>query len=212
MRRPATTIEEGVDLNHKILRFAMLAAAALLAGAVIPATDTSTAAAADRPVTHDTYSDDEVAKAASDFFSTGAKELSDVLAKVLKEKGRPVAIIRGEEAGGAIGVGVRYGRGELLYKGVPASKVYWQGPSIGFDVGANAVKTFILVYDLPNAASLYKRFPGVEGSLYFVGGFGVNYVQRDGVALAPVRFGVGWRQGIALSYMNFSREKRYNPL
>jgi hypothetical protein len=101
---------------------------------------------------------------------------------------------------------------QLVYKGAPGSKVYWQGPSIGFDVGANAVKTFILVYGAPNVASLYKRFPGVEGSLYFVGGFGVNYVQRDGIALAPVRFGVGWRQGIALSYMNFSRERRYNPL
>jgi len=177
----------------------MLAVGVLLAGAASPAVS-------------DTYSDDEVAKAASDFFSTGAKDLSDVLAKVLKEKGRPVAIIRGEEAGGAVGVGVRYGHGELVYKGVPARKVYWQGPSIGFDVGANAVKAFILVYDLPNVEALYKRFPGVEGSLYFVGGFGVNYVQRDGTALAPVRFGVGWRQGIALSYMNFSREKRYNPL
>jgi hypothetical protein len=191
---------------------ALVLAAAATAVAATAAATAPSAAAADAPAAHDTYSDDEVAKAASDFFSSGAKELSDVLAKVLKEKGRPVAIIRGEEAGGAIGVGVRYGRGELVYKGDPVRKVYWQGPSIGFDVGANAVKTFILVYDLPNAASLFKRFPGVEGSLYFVGGFGVNYVQRDGTALAPVRFGVGWRQGIALSYMNFSREKRYNPL
>lgn len=204
-------------MNFHALRFAAFASAVLWAAAAIPATPAATQApaagpAADHPAAHDTYSDDEVAKAASDFFSTGAKELSDVLAKVLKEKGRPVAIIRGEEAGGAIGVGVRYGRGELVYKGVPASKVYWQGPSIGFDVGANAVKTFILVYDLPNTAALFTRFPGVEGSLYFLGGFGVNYVQRAGIALAPVRFGVGWRQGIALSYMNFSREKRYNPL
>jgi hypothetical protein len=190
----------------------VLAAAATAAAAPATAAATAPSAAADAPAAHDTYSDDEVAKAASDFFSSGANELSDVLAKVRKEKGRPVAIIRGEEVGGAIGVGVRYGRGELVYKGGAGRKVYWQGPSIGFDVGANAVKTFILVYDLPNAASLYKRFPGVEGSLYFVGGFGVNYVQRDGTALAPVRFGVGWRQGIALSYMNFSREKRYNPL
>jgi hypothetical protein len=195
-------------MNLKLLRFATLAATVLLIGVAIPAT----AVDADRQATHETYSDDEVAKAASDFFSSGAKELSDVLAKVLKEKGHPVAIIRGEEAGGAIGVGLRYGRGELVYKSVPARKVYWQGPSIGFDVGANAVKTFILVYDLPTAESLYQRFPGVEGSLYFVGGFGVNYVQRKGIALAPVRFGVGWRQGIALSYMNFSRTKRYNPL
>ena len=160
---------------------------------------------------HEPYSDDEVAKAASEFFSTGAKDLSDVLAKVLKEKGRPVAIVRGEEAGGAIGVGLRYGRGELVFKGVPARKIYWQGPSIGFDVGANAVKTFILVYDLPDADGLFHRFPGVEGSLYFVGGFGVNYLQLDKVSLAPVRFGVGWRQGIALNYINFSRDKRYNP-
>ena len=216
--RQTAAITQGIDMILKFMRFAALASAVLWAAAAIPATTPATSPAntpatpTDHPVTHDTYSDDEVAKAASDFFSTGAKELSDVLAKVLKEKGRPVAIIRGEEAGGAIGVGVRYGRGELVYKGVPASKVYWQGPSIGFDLGANAVKVFILVYDLPNTASLFTRFPGVEGSLYFVGGFGVNYVQRDGIALAPVRFGVGWRQGIALSYMNFSREKRYNPL
>jgi hypothetical protein len=195
------------------MRLSMLAAAACFACCGALAADTpATAVNADRQVAHDAYSDDEVAKAASDFFSSGAKELSDVLAKVLKEKGRPVAIIRGEEAGGAIGVGLRYGHGELVYKGTPARKVFWQGPSIGFDVGANAVKTFILVYGLPNTESLFMRFPGVEGSLYFLGGFGVNYVQRDGIALAPVRFGVGWRQGIALSYMNFSRERRYNPL
>jgi hypothetical protein len=201
------------NMNLSFLRFATLAASVLMAGTALPAADTpSTVNNADRQHAHVTYSDDEVVKAASEFFSTGAKELSDVLAKVLKEKGRPVAIIRGEEAGGAIGVGLRYGRGELVYKGAPGQMVYWQGPSIGFDVGANAVKTFILVYDLPNTAALYKRFPGVEGSLYFVGGFGANYVQRDGIALAPVRFGVGWRQGIALSYMNFSSEKRYNPL
>jgi len=85
-------------------------------------------------------------------------------------------------------------------------------PTISFLILFLFVPSFYYNLDLPNAASLYKRFPGVEGSLYFVGGFGVNYVQRDGTALAPVRFGVGWRQGIALSYMNFSREKRYNPL
>jgi hypothetical protein len=200
-------------MRSNTLHGVALASAVLLLGAVICAADTPPAASpAPAPATHPAYSDDEVAKAASDFFSTGAKDLSDVLAKVLKEKGPPVAIIRGEEAGGAIGVGVRYGRGELVYKGVPARKVYWQGPSIGFDVGANAVKTFILVYGLPKADDLYKRYPGVEGSLYFVGGFGVNYVQRGAIALAPVRFGVGWRQGISLDYMNFSREKRYNPL
>jgi len=157
------------------------------------------------------YSDDEVVKAANDFFKNGAADLGKVLTKVLREKGQPVAIIRGEEAGGAIGVGLRYGHGDLVYKGGAGRKVYWQGPSIGFDVGANAVKVFALVYDLPTAERLFRRFPGVEGSLYFVGGFGVNYVQADKTVVAPVRFGVGWRQGIAISYMHFSPNKRINP-
>jgi hypothetical protein len=197
-----------------LLLLAVLPATAVDAAGTAPAPASGSAAApasgADS-ASSGVYSDDEVAKAAAQFFSTGAKELSDVLAKVLKEKGQPVAIIRGEEAGGAIGVGVRYGRGELVFKGGQSRKIYWQGPSIGFDAGANAVKTFILVYNLPNTADLFKRFPGVEGSLYFVGGFGVNYLQRGSVAIAPVRFGVGWRQGISLSYINFSRDKRYNP-
>jgi hypothetical protein len=159
----------------------------------------------------DSYSDDEVVKAANTFFANGAKDLSDVLAKVLKEKGHPVAIIRGEEAGGAVGVGLRYGQGELMFKGGAGQKVYWQGPSIGFDLGANAVKVFALVYNLPSAGNLFRRFPGVDGSLYFVGGFGVNYVQVGKTSIAPVRFGVGWRQGINLGYMKFSQKKTINP-
>ncbi|MDE2304032.1 MAG: DUF1134 domain-containing protein [Gammaproteobacteria bacterium] len=184
------------------------AAAALLLGLGIAQ---SRAATTVHPTSQQTYSDDEVVDQASKFFSTGAKDLSQVLRKVLKEKGDPVAIIRGEEAGGALAIGVRYGHGELLFKGAPVRKVYWQGPSIGFDVGANAVKTFILVYGLPDASHLFERFPGVDGSLYFVGGFGVNYLQRGSITLAPVRFGVGWRQGIALNYLHFSETKRINP-
>ena len=169
-------------------------------------------AAAPAPGDAAVYSDDEVAKAASDFFSNGAKGLSDVLAKVLKEKGRPVAYIRGEEAGGAVAVGVRDGHGELVFKGGAKRIVYWQGPSLGFDLGADAVKVFVLIYNLPNTEALFQRFPGVDGSLYFVGGFGVNYVQRNGISLAPVRFGVGWRQGIDLGYMHFTPTRRINPL
>jgi len=160
----------------------------------------------------DTYNDDEVAKAASAFFSSGARELSDVMAKVLKDKGSPVAIIRGEEAGGAVGVGLRYGRGELEFKSGARQMVYWNGPSIGFDVGANAVKVFMLVYDLPSVDKLFRRYPSVEGSLYFVGGFGVNYLQNGSVSLAPVRFGLGWRQGINLGYLKFTSKKTVNPL
>jgi len=179
----------------------------LLAALAAPLPVRAAAAGGGQP----TYSDDEVVKAANDFFKNGAADLGKVLSKVLREKGQPVAYIRGEEAGGAIGVGLRYGHGDLVYKGGAGRKVYWQGPSIGFDVGGNAVKVFALVYDLPTAERLFRRFPGVEGSLYFIGGFGVNYVQADQTVIAPVRFGVGWRQGIAISYMHFSPKKRINP-
>ena len=158
------------------------------------------------------YHEDEVLKDAAQFFGSGAKGLGEVIAKAFKEQGEPMAIIKGEEAGGAVGVGLRYGHGQLVYKGAGSGqRVYWQGPSIGFDVGANAVKVYALVYNLPSTDTLFQRFPGVEGSLYFVGGVGVNYVQSDKTVIAPVRFGVGWRQGIGVGYMHFSRKKRYNP-
>ncbi len=185
---------------------------ALLASAAPATAQSGSGTAKSQPAAQKSYSDDEVVKAANDFFASGAKELGAVLQRVLKEKGQPVAIIRGEEAGGAIGIGVRYGQGEIAFKGASSRKIYWQGPSIGFDVGANAVKVFALVYDMPKPDDLFRRYPGVDGSLYFVGGFGVNYVQRDQSVIAPVRFGIGWRQGINLGYMNFSREKRLNPL
>jgi hypothetical protein len=195
-------------MNTTMIRSWSRAALVALAASMLWATAQADSATSGK---HEAYSDDEVMREASEFFATGAKDLSQVLEKVLKEKGHPVAILRGEEAGGAIGIGLRYGHGELVFKGGPSRKVYWQGPSIGFDIGANAVKTFILVYGLPDAKGLFHRFPGVEGSLYFVGGFGVNYLQLNDVSLAPVRFGVGWRQGIALNYIKFSREKNYNP-
>lgn len=157
------------------------------------------------------YSDEEVTRAANDFFKTGAESLGKVLAKVLKEKGKPIAIIRGEEAGGALAVGVRYGHGELIYKGAAGIKVYWQGPSVGLDLGADAVKVFALVYGLPDTKGLFQRFPSAEGSLYFVGGFGVNYVERGSTVIAPVRFGVGWRQGLDIGYMHFTPEAHVNP-
>jgi hypothetical protein len=186
-------------------------ALSLLLGMALVAPPATAAGQQSKSQKHEAYDDDEVLKAAEKFFDTGAAGLGDVLGKVLKEKGKPIAFIRGEEVGGAIGVGVRYGNGELVYKGGGGTKVYWQGPSVGFDLGANAVKVFVLVYDLPDTASLFQRYPGVEGSLYFVGGFGANYVQNDRTVLAPVRFGVGWRQGIGIGYMHFTRKKRLNP-
>ena len=160
---------------------------------------------------NDTYDQDSVLAAAEEFFGEGAAGLGDVIEKVFKEQGRPNGYIKGEEAGGALAVGVRYGRGQLQMKNGARRTLYWQGPSIGFDIGANASKVFVLVYKLRNVSDIFQRFPGVDGSLYFVAGVGVNYVQSGDVVLAPIRFGVGWRQGANIGYMHVTREKSWIP-
>lgn len=170
------------------------------------------AQAADKQSSGDSFTRSEVVAEAEKLFGKGAKGMAEAIQKVFDEYGQPNAIIRGEEAGGAVAVGVRYGKGTLVYKGGGSRTVYWQGPSIGFDVGGNAAKCFTLVYNLPNTERLFQRFPGVEGSLYFVGGFSVNYNRTDNITLAPVRLGVGWRQGASIGYLHFTPQKEYLPL
>jgi hypothetical protein len=158
-----------------------------------------------------TYNQKETLAEAEAFFGEGAKGIADVVAKAFKDQGEPSAFIKGEEAGGAIGVGLRYGKGTLVTKSGANMPVYWQGPSIGFDVGGNAAKAFVLIYNLDDTEKLFQRYPGVEGSLYFVGGVGMNYARSGDVTVAPMRFGVGWRQGASVGYMHFTKEKRINP-
>ena len=158
-----------------------------------------------------TFEQGTVLKEAEEFFGAGAEGLADVIAKVFEEQGRPNGYIKGEEVSGAIGVGVRYGNGTLTLKNGAQRHIHWQGPSIGFDLGANAVKVFVLVYNLRNIESIFQRFPGVDGSVYFVAGVGVNYVQSGDTVLAPIRFGVGWRQGVNVGYMHITREKSLIP-
>ena len=159
----------------------------------------------------DVYEEGDIVAAAEAFFGEGAQGLADVLNKVFSEQGRPNGYIEGEEGGGAFGVGVRYGRGMLNMRDGTAREVYWRGPSIGFDVGGNVAKTFVLVYDLPNVDSAFQRYPGVDGSLYFVGGVGVNYNRSGDIVLAPIRFGVGWRQGINVGYLHLAEEASWIP-
>ncbi|MEE9141625.1 MAG: EipA family protein, partial [Gammaproteobacteria bacterium] len=158
-----------------------------------------------------TFSEDEIFAEIEGFFGRGAEGIADVLNKVFSEQGRPNGYIKGDEAGGAFTIGLRYGRGRLQLKDGTQRNVYWSGPSIGLDIGGNAAKAFVLIYDLPDEQSLYQRFPGVDGSLYFVGGVGVNYNQAGGIRLAPIRFGVGWRQGINIGYMRISEKQTWNP-
>jgi hypothetical protein len=159
----------------------------------------------------DTYRQDEILAAIDGFFGQGAENLGQVVQKIFQDYGEPNAYITGEEFAATLGVGVRYGTGTLNIKQGDGGVIYWQGPSIGFDVGANLSKVFVLIYQLPETDALFQRFPGIEGSLYFVGGVGVNYLQAGDVVVAPIRFGAGWRQGLSAGYMNFTRNARYNP-
>ena len=130
---------------------------------------------------------------------------------MFSERGEPVGFIRGREAGGAIIVGLRYGDGELVMSDGFTSELHCQGPSFGFDFCGNASKVFVLVYNLSSVDDIFQRFPGVDGSLYFVGGAGVNYVKRDDITLAPIRVGLGWRAGASVGYMKITQSKSWNP-
>jgi len=161
---------------------------------------------------NNTYSEPEIVSAAERFFGAGAEGVAAVVRHVFEDLGRPNGYIQGEEGSGALGVGLRYGDGQLrLRSRSGTTRVFWQGPSIGFDTGGNASKVFTLVYNMSNPDQIYQRFPGVDGSAYFIGGVGVNYQRRDNITLAPMRAGVGFRLGANIGYLAYSRRRRLNP-
>lgn len=160
---------------------------------------------------NDTYSQDEILAKAKGFFGATTEGLAKAIEKVFADQGRPNAYITGDEASGAIGVGLRYGKGTLHTKSGVVRKVYWQGPSIGFDFGGNASKSFTLIYNLKDVEKLYQRFPGVDGSFYFVAGVSVNYQRADGITLAPIRTGVGLRAGANIGYLHYSKKSSWVP-
>jgi hypothetical protein len=171
------------------------------------------AAALPRPAAaqEGTYSQDEIVAAASDFFDTTAGAVAAAVERIFRENGRPVGYVQGEEGAGAWGIGLRYGQGLLFLKSGERAQVFWQGPSFGWDFGGNASKVFTLVYGMTNPGQIYRRFPGVEGSAYFVGGIGVNYQRAENITLAPMRAGVGLRAGANVGYLAYSRRRRINP-
>lgn len=163
------------------------------------------------PSSGTTYREDDLIGAAEGVFGKGAKGLAELIRDLLKKQGEPNAYIAGREAGGALVVGVRYGSGTLHHRVEGERPVYWTGPSIGFDAGANAASTFVLVYNLYDSQELYERFPGGEGQAYLVGGFHVSYLRRGDVVLIPVRAGAGLRLGINAGYMKFSDKQKWLP-
>lgn len=183
--------------------------------AVVNTADTTATTAIDTtsPVVGDPngYEKDDLIGAAEGVFGKGAEGLAKMIEGILAKQGRPVGYITGREAGGALVVGVRYGSGTLFHKVEGERQVYWTGPSVGFDAGANAAKSFVLVYNLHDTEDLYKRYPQGEGAAYVLGGFTASYLRRGNVVLIPIRLGVGARLGVNIGYMKFRKKNNWIP-
>jgi hypothetical protein len=176
-------------------------------GAQVPAPATGRSSA----TADSTIPRDDVFSAAEGVFGKGAEGLADLIEDLLRDRGDPSGYITGREAGGAFIAGVRYGSGTLHHKIEGDRAVYWTGPSVGFDFGADANKVFVLVYNLHDSERLFRRYPAAEGNAYVVGGFTASYLRRGDVVLIPVRLGVGARLGVNAGYMRFSQKNRWLP-
>lgn len=158
-----------------------------------------------------TYGEDDLIGAAEGVFGKGAEGLAGLIEDLLREQGEPNGYIVGREAGGAFIFGARYGSGTLHHRVEGERRVYWTGPSLGFDAGANAANTFVLVYNLYDTEDIFRRYPAGEGQAYFVGGLHASYMRRGDVVLIPIRMGAGFRLGVNAGYMRFSKKQRWLP-
>jgi hypothetical protein len=165
-----------------------------------------------QPPDHSRFSSSELVNAGHSFFGTVSRGLAQIVEKAVSQWGLPNGYVLGEEAGGAFIAGLRYGEGMLYTKNAGDLKVYWQGPSIGFDAGGEGARTMMLVYNLPSTGAIYERFAGVDGSAYFIGGFGMTALTARDIVLVPIRAGVGLRLGANIGYLKFTPKPTWNPL
>ncbi len=157
------------------------------------------------------YSPNELVDAGHRFFGGVSRGLATIVEKAVSQWGLPNGYVLGEEAGGAFVGGLRYGDGTLYTKNAGDVRVFWQGPTLGFDAGADGARTMMLVYNLPRTAAIFDRFGGIDGSAYFIGGFGMTALTANNVILVPIRSGVGLRLGANLGYLKFTERPTWNP-
>jgi hypothetical protein len=159
----------------------------------------------------ETYSQNELINEGHKFFGTVSEGLASVVEHAVSGYGQPNGYILGEEGSGAIIGGVRFGEGILYTKNAGQHKVFWQGPSVGFDVGAQGDRTMMLIYNLPSVDTLFQRYAGVNGSAYFVAGVGMTVLARDTIYVIPIVSGVGARLGVNIGYLKFTAQPTWNP-
>jgi hypothetical protein len=159
----------------------------------------------------DTYEADDLISTGGEFFGSASQGLASLVERAFSEFGLPNAYILGEEAGGALLIGARYGEGTMYTRNQGEHAIFWQGPSVGFDVGGDGSKVMMLVYNLPSVEAVYGRYPGVDGSAYVVGGLGMTVIKYGDVVMVPIRSGVGARLGVNVGYLKFTQEPTWNP-
>lgn len=159
----------------------------------------------------DTFSPGEVIRAGHRFFGGVSQGLAELVEKAASRWGQPNGYILGQEGSGAFIVGLRYGDGTLYTKNAGDRRVFWEGPSVGFDAGGDGARTMMLVYNLPATEAMFQRFAGVDGSAYFVGGLGMTALTANNIVVVPIRTGVGLRLGANLGYLKFTPDKTWNP-
>ena len=158
------------------------------------------------------YSSNEIIDAGHHFFGSVSHGLAMVVEKAVSKWGLPNGYILGEEASGAFIGGLRYGDGTLYTRNAGDVRVFWEGPSVGFDAGADGARTMMLVYSLPQTGAIFDRFGGINGSAYLVGGFGMTALTANNIVLVPIRSGIGLRLGANIGYLKFTEAPTWNPL
>jgi len=158
-----------------------------------------------------TYGPDELVGAGHRFFGNVSRGLASVIERAVSQWGLPNGYVLGEEGSGAFVAGLRYGEGTLYTKNAGDLRVYWQGPSVGFDWGGDGARTMTLVYNLPATNAIYQRFAGIDGSAYIIGGFGMTALTANNIVLVPIRSGIGLRLGANIGYLKFTPRATWNP-
>ncbi|MGA2942710.1 MAG: DUF1134 domain-containing protein [Xanthobacteraceae bacterium] len=176
----------------------------------VPAGPPAAAAPPQQPSGNE-YSPNEIIEAGHHFFGGVSRGLATIVEKAVSQWGLPNGYVLGEEAGGAFVGGLRYGDGTLYTKNAGDVRVFWEGPTLGFDAGADGARTMMLVYNLPRTEAIFDRFGGVDGSAYFIGGFGMTALTANNIVLVPIRSGVGLRLGANLGYLKFTSRPTWNP-
>ena len=190
--------------RRNLITGGLAVAGASLSGMPLPAL-------AQRYKEQQSFSQNELVGSGHKFFGNVSRGLALTIEEAVRRWGEPNGYVLGQEASGAFVGGLRYGEGQLYTRNAGDRRVFWQGPSIGFDFGGEGARTMMLVYNLPVVDALYQRFAGIDGSAYFIGGFGFTALTAGGIMVVPIRTGVGWRLGVNLGYLKFTPQATWNP-